>query len=55
MLGLFNRNVGLITKYAMVKVLENIEEEEPLLQTRVDMTNTKNKALVESVRKKAES
>ena len=35
----------------MVKVSENVVEEEPLSQTRVDMTNTKNKALVECANK----
>ena len=35
-LGLFDRNVGLTTKSAMVKVSENVEEDEPLFQTRVD-------------------
>ena len=44
--GLFDRNVDLTTKCAMVKVLENVVQEEPLSQTRVDVTNTKNKALV---------
>ena len=43
LLGLFNRNEGLTTKCAMVKVSENVEEDEPLSQTRVNMTNTKTK------------
>ena len=38
MLGLFDRNVSMTTKCAMVKVSENVEDE-PLSQTRVDMTN----------------
>ena len=38
---LCDRNVGLNTTYAIVKVLENVEEDEPLSQTRVDMTQTK--------------
>ena len=51
LLGLFDCNVGLTTKCAIVKVSENVVEEEPLSQTRVDMTNTKNKTLVECVNK----
>ena len=39
--GLFDRNVGLTTNFAMVKVLQNVEEDEPLSQTRLDMTSTK--------------
>ena len=30
----------------MVKVLENVVEEEPLSQSQVDMTNAKNKHLL---------
>ena len=41
LLGLFDRNVGLTTNFAMVKVLENVKEDKPLSQTRLDMTNTK--------------
>ena len=51
LLGLFDHNVGLTTKCDMVKVFENVVEEEPLPQTLVDMTNTKNKTLVECVNK----
>ena len=51
LLGLFDRNVGLTTKCTMVKVSENVEENIPLSQARVDMTNTKNQTLVESVTK----
>ena len=51
MLGLFDRNVGLTTKCAVVKVSENVVKEEPQLQTRVDMTNTKNKPHVKCVTK----
>ena len=51
LLGLFDRNVGLTTKCAMVKVSKNIVEEEPLTQTQVNMTNTKNKPLNECVNK----
>ena len=47
LLGLFDRNIGLTTKCAMGKVLENFVEEKPLLQTPVGMTDTKNKTLVE--------
>ena len=50
-LGLFDRNVDFITKFAMVKVSENVEEDEPLPQTLVNMTHTKNKARVECVTK----
>ena len=46
MFGLFDRNVGLTAKYAMVKVSDNVVEEEPLSQTRVNTTYTKNKTLV---------
>ena len=48
---LFDRNKGLTTKCAMVKISENLKEDEPLSQTRVDMTNTKNKTRVESFTK----
>ena len=51
MLGLFDRNVGLTTKCAMVKVSENVVEDEPLSQIQVDMTNTTNKTLSECVTK----
>ena len=51
LLGLFDRNVGLTTTCVMVKVSENVVEEEPLSQTRLDMTYTKNKTLVECVNK----
>ena len=36
-LGLFDHNAGLTTKFAMVKVSENVKEE-----TLVDMTNKKH-------------
>ena len=55
LLGLFDCLVGLTTKCAMVKVSENVVEEEPLQETRVDMTNTKNKTLVECVNKNGRS
>ena len=51
LLGLFDRNKGLTTECAMVKASENVEEDEPLSQTRVDVINTKNKTRVESVTK----
>ena len=51
LLALFDRNVGLTTNCAMMKVLENVVEEESLSQTRVDMTTAKNKTLVECVTK----
>ena len=43
LLGLFDRNVGLSTKCAMEKVSENVVEDEPLSQTRVNTTNKKTK------------
>ena len=49
--GLLDFKVGLNTKCAMVKVSENVVEDEPLSQTRVDTTNTKNKTLVECAHK----
>ena len=45
LLSMFNRNVGLTSNCAMVIVSENVVEE-PLSQTRVDMTNTKTKHLL---------
>ena len=45
LLGLFDRNIGLTTKCDLVKVSENVEEDEPLSQTGLDMTNTKNKTV----------
>ena len=50
-LGLFHCIVGLTTKCTTVKVSENVVEEEPQSQTRVDMANIKNEALVECVNK----
>ena len=43
--GLFDRNVGLTAKCALVKVSENVEEDEHLSQTRLETTNTKNKTV----------
>ena len=51
LLNLFDRNVGLTTKCAMVKVSKNVVEDDQLSQTRVDMTNTKSKTLVKYVNK----
>ena len=51
LLGWFDRNLGLTTKCATVKVSKNVVEDEPLSQTQVDTTNTKNKTLVECVHK----
>ena len=48
---LFKRNVGLIAKFVMANVSENVEEDDPLSKTRVGMTNTKNKTRVECVTK----
>ena len=55
LLSLLDCNVGLTMKYVMVKVSENVEEDEPLSQACVDMTNTKNKTLVECVTKNSRS
>ena len=38
LLGLFDRNVGLTTKFATMKVSEKVEEDKPLSQTQVDMS-----------------
>ena len=46
LLGPFDRNFGLITKCATVKVSENVEKNKPLSQTQVDMTLTKTKHLL---------
>ena len=54
LLGLFDRNVSSTTKCAMVKVSENVKEDEPMSQARVDMTNTKIKILVECATKNTE-
>ena len=51
LLGLFDRKVGLITKYAMAKVSENVVDDELLSQTQADTINTKNKTLVECANK----
>ena len=51
LLGLFDRKVGLTSKCAIVKVSENVEEDEPLSQTGVDVTNTKTETFVECVTK----
>ena len=49
--GLFDRSVGLTTKCALMKVSENVEQDETLSQTRLDVTNTKIKTIVECVTK----
>ena len=49
LLGLFDRSVGLTAKCALMKVSENVEEDETLSQTRLDVTNTKSKTMVECV------
>ena len=51
LLGLFDCNVGLTTKCALMKVLDNVEEDEILSQTWLDVTNTKIKTIVECVTK----
>ena len=51
LLGLFDDNKGLTTKCVMIKGSRNVEENEPLSQIGVDMTNTKNNTIVEGVTK----
>lgn len=52
LLSLFDSDVSLVTKRAMVKASEDIEgEEEPSPRARVDMTNIKDKTLVDFVTK----
>ena len=51
LLGLFDLSVGLVTKCALIKVSKNVEEDETLSQTRLDVTNTKSKTMVECVTK----
>ena len=51
LLRLFGRYVGLTSECTVVKVSENVKENEPLSQARVSMTKTKNKTLVECVYK----
>ena len=51
LLGLFDGSVGLTTKCAMMKVLENVKEDETLSQTRLGLTNTKIKTIYECVTK----
>ena len=46
LLGPFDRNVVLTTKGVLMKVSENVEEDETLSQTRLDVTNTKIKTIV---------
>ena len=41
LMGLCDCNVGLNTKCAVVKVSENVEEDEPLSQALVEIINTK--------------
>ena len=41
LLSLLDRNVNLTIKFALMKVSENVEEYEPLVQTRVNMTYKK--------------
>ena len=45
LLDMFDCNVGLTTKRALVKVSENVAEDEPQSQTQFDMTNIKNKTV----------
>ena len=51
LVGLCERNVGLNTKCALVKVSENVKEHGPLSQAPVKIINTKNKTLFECVTK----
>ena len=46
LLGLFHRSIGLTIKCALMKVLENVEEDETLSQTRLDVINTKIKTIL---------
>ena len=46
---MIDRNVGLTTTFALVKVSANMEEDEPLSQTQVGMTSTKKTKHVLSV------
>ena len=43
LVGLCDHNLSLNTKCAMVKVIENVKEDEQRSQALVDMTNTKKK------------
>ena len=45
LLGLFDRSVCSTTKCTLMKVSENVEEDETLSQTRLDVTNTKIKTV----------
>ena len=54
LLSLFDHNVGLTIKFAMVIVSDNVEENEPLSQTRVDMTKAKTKHVLSVSLKTAE-
>ena len=51
LLGLFYRSVGLTSKCALMKVSENVEEDYTLSRTRLDVTNSKIKTIVECVTK----
>ena len=42
LLDLFDRNVGLTTKFTMVKVSEKVEENKLLSQTHVDTTHRRS-------------
>ena len=51
LLGWFDPDADLATKQAMQKALQDLEEEEPLLQASVDMTNIKDKTFRDFVTK----
>ena len=51
LLGRFYRSVGLTTKCALTKVSENVEEDYTLSRTRLDVTNSIIKTIVECVTK----
>ena len=51
LLGLFDLSVGLTTKCALIKVSDYVEENGTLSQTRLDVTHTKIKTIVEGVTK----
>ena len=48
LVGLCDRNVSLNTKCAMVKVSENVKEDEPLSQALVEMINAKKREKIKS-------
>ena len=49
LLGLFDRSLSLTTKFILMEISENIEEDETLSQIRLDVTNTKIKTIAKCV------